>query len=488
MGAPSSSDELGAGIADVGDINGDGQPDFAVASVPALGTGELTDHVYVVFDAKTLLTDGILDFTKINGSNGFRLDAPTLDFLGVAITHCDFDGDGIDDLIIGAPGTPVSNQEIGAVFVIYGSKKGFPATIDVSTLDPKVGFRIDADTNLPGNQAVGASLACRQNPSGSGPQDILIGAPATLTFPNGSGSVYVVYGQTQRPQSPLSLSALATKRVVRLDGVNGGNTIAGTGTSLAGVGDVNGDGKADFVFNCDPNSDAIACIVFGGAPLPETMKVSDLAPPIGTFIGSGTTGISGVIALGASRGIANKAVGDILLGTYSSSSTIAYVVFGRASGISTPIELSDLDATTGWQILDSIGGPSTFVTSIGATRDLDGDGVPDLLIGTDNGSTQLFGRWSYLLSSRVRHVFSTDIGNLSSITGMPLCEESISGGPMQAIEVGDVLGTGIPAMLLSIGYEAPTAGGIYIVNGSDRIFGTGFDSAPQSLQQICQFN
>jgi len=485
LGAPLSSDDLGTSIADVGDINGDGRPDFSVSAVPATGTGEATDHVYAVFDAQSVTANGLIDFTKLNGTNGFRLDAPVQDFFGGAISHCDFDGDGIDDLVVGASGTLVGSTADGAVFVIYGTTKGFPAVIDITALDPKLGFRIDGDSSIIGYEQAGASLGCRANPSGSGPQDILIGAPGTRTFPNGYGSVYVVYGRN-RPLGNLSLASLAVGSIVRLDGVAGGLAYEHTGTVLAGVGDVNGDGKDDFVFNCDPTADAVACVIFGGAPLPETMEVSSLAPPTGTFIGAGTSGVSDVTALSGGR-IHGGPTGDILLGVYPSGPSpvaVAYVVFGRGSGIFAPIELSDLDFATGWKIVDGDWG--SWVTSMSAMRDLDGDGVADLLVGTNTGGSQL-GRWAYLLSPRGRSDFSSDIYNLNSPAEMVLCEESLSGGLLNATQIGDVLGSGMPAMLLSIGNAGPTPGGIYVVNGSDDIFRGDFDSDRQTVQQICQY-
>ena len=485
-GTPGSAQVLGAAIADGGDLNGDGRPDFMVAEVPYQGTGETTDHVYAVFDAPSLIVGGMMDFSRIDGLNGVRVDAPVVDAFGTALAHCDFDGDGIDDLVVGAPGNLVDNRALGGVYVIYGSATGFPAAIDVSALDPAIGLRIDADPAVIGNQAVGASLACRGNATMPGPQDLVVGAPATWNVDGSSGAVYVVYGRADRPRAPLSLSDLAVGSIVRLDGTLGGSAYLGTGTSVAGVRDFNGDGQADFVFNCRPTDDVVACVVFGGSPLPATMKVSELAPPTGTFIGAGTSGFGEAHVVGAGSGIEGGAVGDILLGTWDANAPgLVYAVFGRASGVDAPIELGDLDASTGWRVVATVGNAASAV-SLDASRDLDGDGVVDLLIGTSNAIGPI-GRWSYVLSSRLRTGFSSDVSELDASTGMAICEESVSNGSMIAAETGDVLGTGLPAVLASFGSDALSAGAVYVLNGIDRILSSDFDTVPPTREQICQY-
>lgn len=486
LGTPGSLEVLGAAIADGGDLNGDGRPDFMVAAVPYTGTDETTDHVYAVFDAPSLIDGAAMDFSRIDGVNGVRLDAPVGDSFGTALTYCDFDGDGIDDLVVGAPGNLVDNRSLGGVYVIYGSALGFPASIDVAALDPAVGFRIDADPADSGNQFVGASLACRGNATTPGPQDLVIGAPAIWNVDGGYGAVYVVHGRADRPHGALSLSDLAAGSIARINGTLGGSAYLGTGTSVAAVSDFNGDGEADFVFNCRPTEDVAACVVFGGAPLPATMKVSDLAPPLGTFIGGGTSGFGEATVVGSGSGIQGGAVGDILLGTWDANAPgLVYAVFGHASGVDAPIELSDLDASTGWRVVATTSNASSAV-SLDASRDLDGDGAVDLLIGTSNSIGPL-GRWSYVLSSRLRSGFTSDVGAFDATSGMAICEESVSSGSMIAAEVGDVLGTGLPALLASFGDDTLSAGAVYVIGGIDRVFGSDFDAAPLTREQICHY-
>ena len=484
LGTPGVWDVLGSAIADGGDLNGDGRPDFMVT---ALGDDEAGDHVFAVFDAPSLIDGNRIDLSLINGLNGVRLDdASAFDSFGAALAHCDFDGDGIDDLVVGAPGNLVDNRSMGGVYVIYGSAIGFPSTIDVGALDPAIGFRIDADFAFGDYQGVGASLACRGNATTPGPQDLVIGAPGKRNVDGSSGAVYVVYGRVDRPHATLYLSNLAAGSIVRLDGKLGGSSYRGTGTSVAAVRDFNGDGQADFVFNCRPTEDVVACVVFGGSPLPATMNVSDLAPPLGAYIGAGTSGFNEAVVVGSGNGIQGGTVGDILLGNWDANAPgLVYAVFGRASGVAATIELSDLDASSGWCVVATTGSASSAL-SLDASRDLDGDGAVDLLIGTSNTIGPI-GRWSYELSSRLRAGFSSDVSQLDATTGMAICEESVSGGSMIAAATGDVLDTGMPAMLAGLGSDAPFAGAVYVINGIDRILGSDFDSVPPTREEICQY-
>ncbi|MEL7030046.1 MAG: integrin alpha, partial [Pseudomonadota bacterium] len=87
-----------------------------------------------------------LDLDRLNGHNGFRIDG--IGFLnesGAAVHGAgDFNGDGIADLVIGAPLAPGDGFiAAGETYVVFGSTAGFDASLDLSALDGTNGFRID---------------------------------------------------------------------------------------------------------------------------------------------------------------------------------------------------------------------------------------------------------------------------------------------------------------------------------------------------------
>ena len=132
-----------------------------------------------------------LDLTALDGTDGFRLVGGGYDdFSGFSVAGAgDINGDGIDDLTIGAPGS-FGLYEAGA-YVVFGSAAGFAASIDLASLDDATGFRLDgiADHDYTGRSVAGAG-----DVNGDGIDDLVIGAPGA-TYD--AGESYVVFGSAR---------------------------------------------------------------------------------------------------------------------------------------------------------------------------------------------------------------------------------------------------------------------------------------------------
>jgi hypothetical protein len=461
---------FGVTVADVGDLNHDGKADFAIVSRPPVGAGPTTGSIYVVFDVRDLATDGRLDLTKLNGTNGFRLDAPSSYAMGSHVSHCDFDGDGNDDLVFGAPGWIPDNLPYGAVYVIYGHAGAFPASIDLAALTSDVGVRIVGGTSY---GEAGASMACVGDFDGDGKDDIAIGTGEQAL------NVYLVYGRSARPQTDIALASLAVHDVVKFAGSSYGSVLA-----MGSLGDVNHDGKPDFAFTCVPDSITSACIVYGGATLPTTTQVAALAPPLGSYISN--AGNFGAASFAFAGDINGDGIDDFVAG--GASPTIATIIFGKEGGYGDSLDTTTLDQGTGWQITDSANLNGGFAKTVSGGRDVDGDGLPDILLGMSFTLSE--GEYSYLLSSRLaRTGFTTDISTLSGLNGTEICSTNISGGSVAAALLGDVDGDGLNDMIVGVpdGFPISTInrGGAFVIKGSDRILGDGFDATPLAPSQVC---
>ena len=150
----------------------------------------------------------------------------------------DVNGDGIDDLIIGASGAdPNGRTYAGASYVVFGSDQGFPATIDLAS---------DADLIIQGAAACdfsGFSVSGAGDVNGDGIDDLIIGAPVpTRTAVTDAGASYVVFGRDQGFPATIDL---ATRRRPDHPGRRGAMTASGR--SVSGAGDVNGDGIDDLI-------------------------------------------------------------------------------------------------------------------------------------------------------------------------------------------------------------------------------------------------
>ena len=86
----------------------------------------------------------IIDLGDLDGTTGFRLNGVEYDQSGISVASAgDVNGDGYDDLIVGALGADPNGGYSGASYVVFGKASGFAASLDLSTLDGTTGFRLN---------------------------------------------------------------------------------------------------------------------------------------------------------------------------------------------------------------------------------------------------------------------------------------------------------------------------------------------------------
>lgn len=238
---------LGSSAAGVGDVNGDGVDDVVVGQSRGAARGRvLAGSAYVLLGSGTGRADS-LDVSGWDGTGsfaGFRVDGRANDQLGTSAAGAgDLDGDGLDDLVLGAPGASRDGlAKAGSSVVVYGSgTRG--ALVDAAPGSWGDGFRIDG---RPVPSELGWAVSTAGDVNHDGLADVIIGAPSTdrTTDPGGA---YVVHGSRTRPGAAMDVSAwgaTSTPLGFRIDGARGGDR---TGFSVAGGGDLDGDGVDDVV-------------------------------------------------------------------------------------------------------------------------------------------------------------------------------------------------------------------------------------------------
>ncbi len=176
-------DEIGE-PSSVGDINGDGVEDLLIGAPDING---FTGGAYVVF-GKTTGFAADFDLASLDGTNGFRVDGVNAgDVAGISISAGDINGDGYDELVLGANGAnPNGPFPDGAVYVVYGKASGFGASLNLGNLDGFNGFRIDGSTE-PFNR-LGDAVDAGSDFNGDGFNDIVMGIPGD------PGATYIFYG------------------------------------------------------------------------------------------------------------------------------------------------------------------------------------------------------------------------------------------------------------------------------------------------------
>jgi len=399
-----ASDLSGASVASAGDVNGDGIADLIVAASGASPNGFASGASYVVF-GKTSGFAANLNLSKLNGKNGFQINGEAANDYSAssAASAGDINGDGFDDLIIGAESASPNGSASGASYVVFGKASGFGANCNLSTLDGVNGFQINGEAA--GDHA-GASVSSAGDVNGDGFDDLVIGAPSADPNGSNSGASYVVFGKASGFAAGLDLSALDGTNGFQ---INGEAAFDFGGSSVASAGDVNGDGFDDIIlgaFGTDLNgtNSGTAYVIFGT----ETGFSANLDPS--TLDGSTGFQISGEAAfdaLGGSVASAGDVNGDgfddLIVGGAGADpngegSGASYVVFGNASGFSANIDLALLDGTNGFQISGKVADDESG-GSVAAAGDVNKDGFDDLIVGAESADSggKSFSGASYII-------------------------------------------------------------------------------------------
>ncbi len=255
QGSALSTDAFGSALGTVGDLNGDGRPEFIVGAPGAGANFEGRAYVYPAMGGAPLFT--------VAGSN---LD----DQIGLAVAGCgDVNNDGKPDFVVGAPLADVGGTERGYARVYSGLNGALLWTFTGTTNNEHLGLSVDGagDVNGDGKADVlvgsstggakiysgatglvlrtfsapvldrlGVGVAGLTDVNGDGVRDVAIGAPQDGSlFSPGPGYVNVYSGAT---------GAL----IYTLNGLAAGDRF---GISVADARDLTGDGRSEILVGAD---------------------------------------------------------------------------------------------------------------------------------------------------------------------------------------------------------------------------------------------
>ncbi len=385
------TDWLGNSVSGAGDINGDGVDDLIVGARLGDDGGANAGEAYVIY-GKTGNTRGLVDTTGgLASGDGFILQGDDVgDALGISVSGAgDVNGDGIEDLIVGARDGNDGGANAGEAYVIYGKTGTTRGTLDTSSLAAADGFIIQGDME---GDLLGESVSGAGDINGDGVDDLIVGARWGDDGGTWAGEAYVIYGKTGNTRGPVDTTGLAAADGFIIQGDDAGDEL---GQSVSGAGDVNGDGIDDLIvgarFGDDGGVDAgEAYVIYGKAGNTRGLvDTTGLAAADGFIIqGDAEEDWLGYSVSGAGD-INGDGLDDLIVGAYLGDDSEyaageAYIIYGKTGTTRGRLDTTGLAAADGF-IIQGDAEEDWLGVSVSGAGDINGNGFDDLLVGANRG-------------------------------------------------------------------------------------------------------
>lgn len=342
----------------------------------------------------------------------------------------DINGDGRHDIITfrGAYHT-----ETQFIMVIYGRPSPFTDIVLANTIPPAVGFAI-IGLGVSANR-----YAALGDVNGDGFDDIIIGEWHLHR-------AIMIYGKS----SPFATVDVTQMVAGTSTGVIFSFGFGYLGFSVAGPGDMNGDGLSDIVI-CHVSGRGAAIIVHGSSTFPALVNLGNPAAFSGSIV-PGTGPNNGGDPLGGAASAAGDVNNDGIPDVVVSAHTYVMIIYGRATA---PYQTS--------KILPVLASGQT-ITTLAPAGDINQDGCADILIG------------SFWASKTFLLMGSTAIEPINLSTYTRFIEFVGSAGSQLGEFLGggrDVNGDGFPDIVMGARwqYVSPVSGGaqrrsvVYLIHG-----------------------
>jgi VCBS repeat-containing protein len=478
LGTAGGGDYAGFSVSSAGDVNGDGFADLIVGAWGNDSGGSNAGAAHVIF-GKSGGFGSLIDLTGLSSADGFAIQGDAAnENAGFSVSSAgDVNGDGFADLLVGAI-VPSGNSIAGAAYVIFGKSGGFGGPIHLNALSAADGFEIRGEPN---GDNTGRSLASAGDVNGDGFADIIVGA--WRSGDTNAGAAYVIFGKASGFGSSIGLSTLSATAGFKIQGDPAGHF---AGYSVSSAGDVNGDGFADILVATGNDSGGginagATYVIFGkSGGFGSVINLAGLSAADGFKIQGDVTHDYAGHSVSSAGDVNGDGFADILVGAYGNDSGgdyagAAYVIFGKAGGFGSLIDLTGLSAADGFKIQGDLAGDRAGI-SVSSAGDVNGDGFADILLGArGNDSGAPYAGAAYVIFGK-----SGGFGSLIDLTGLAATDGFKIQGDSQGDQLGarsvsaagDVNGDGFDDIIVGAHLNAsggPNAGAAYVIFGRANI-------------------
>ena len=369
-------DRAGISVSGAGDVDGDGHEEVVYGAPGADGRGGQGGRATILTHplerelSRAIHVEG--------GASGDRL--------GRAVAAAgDVNGDGFDDVVIGAPGLDAETKvDTGGAYVLLGSA-------DLDRWDVTAGdFRGFTITGAQSGDRAGSAVAAAGDVNADGFDDVVVGAPrADVLGRENAGAGYVVFGSSAPTSIDLAADEMHATRIY------GGRSFDRAGVSVAGLGDVNRDGLDDvgigaYGFDGEDGGFTGAAFVLWGSIAPTAIDLALVGHlrEVGFAIIGARAGDDAGSMVAAAGDVNLDGAADIAVGARGVDSRpylnvgAAYVLFGQEA--EARIDLRHFH-DFGYRILGSRPFDLTG-SSLASLGDVTRDGVPDLAVAAPKAS------------------------------------------------------------------------------------------------------
>ncbi len=385
---------LGVSVSSAGDVNGDGYSDVIVGA-SGYDDGQMDEGAAFVYNGSPSGLSGSPSWTAAETDQAFAW------FGGSVSTAGDVNGDGYSDVIVGARGYDNAGANRGVAFVYQGSPGGLSSSSDWTAQSDQAGSEF------------GISVAGAGDVNGDGYSDVIVGAHLYDKGESDEGAVFVYNGSSSGLDSLTNWTAESNQADSRF------------GASVAGAGDVNGDGYSDVIvgayyYSNGQTNEGRAFVYHGGSSgLSGSPNWTAESNQAGAYFGT---------SVSTAGDVNGDRYSDVIIGAnyYTNGESYegrAFLYTGNFFGLSIAPE---------WTA-ESNQASAFFGSSVSTAGDVNGDGYSDVIVGAydyDNGQTNEGGAFLYFgnegglslvpTQSTLDGSHPVQLGNLTGTSGVQL--------------------------------------------------------------------